>query len=224
MREIFVHEYQPEDDYLPNKLHRFLAALPKLLRARGCEVCGQLIVTTNYDDAVEQAFLDCNEDLDVVSYAGGRNEPAHFVHIKPSGERVEIVGDDYRDFDLDRRSVLLKIHGAIDRSDANGDRYVITEDHYIDYMTRENAVGLIPRSLLGPMQRSSFLFLGYALRDWNLRVILRSIWEERTRQIPSWAIQRSPSEIDEKLWRRHDIEILGVPLEEWVDAMSAQYR
>ena len=34
--------------------------------------------------------------------------------------------------------MILKIHGAIDRAgpEAEWDSYVITEDHYIDYLTR----------------------------------------------------------------------------------------
>ena len=32
--------------------------------------------------------------------------------------------------------MILKIHGAVDRTDSDRDSYVITEDHYIDYLTR----------------------------------------------------------------------------------------
>ena len=72
--------------------------------------------------------------------------------------------------------MILKIHGAVDRADAEADSYVITEDHYIDYLARENVARLIPAYLMARMRTSHFLFLGYGMRDWNLRVILRSIW------------------------------------------------
>src|SRR4051794_3343551 len=55
--------------YGPNKLHRMLADVPSLLRAKGSEACGQLVITTNYDDALERAFADAGEALDVVYYA-----------------------------------------------------------------------------------------------------------------------------------------------------------
>ena len=45
--------------YEPNKLHRLLAELPAILRAQGRRPCGQLVITTNYDDAVERAFAGC---------------------------------------------------------------------------------------------------------------------------------------------------------------------
>jgi hypothetical protein len=98
---------------------------------------------------------------------------------------------------------------------------VITEDHYIDYLARESIARLIPTFLMARMRTSHFLFLGYGMRDWNLRVILRSIWAEQTRRFTSWAIQREPDEIDRRFWERHQVEILDEPLEGWVDAMRA---
>ena len=40
--------------------------------------------------------------------------------------------------------MILKIHGAVDRVDAERDSYVITEDHYIDYLTRTDISNLMP--------------------------------------------------------------------------------
>ena len=57
------------------------------------------------------------------------------MHLTPDGERVSI--DDpatYRDFALEERSVILKIHGDVDREDPHRDTFVVTEDHYIDYL------------------------------------------------------------------------------------------
>ena len=209
--------------YGPNKLHRFLAQLPGLLRTRGQDVCGQLVITTNYDDALERAFADAGERLDVVQYAAGPDDPGRFVHVDPDGERIEIPGHtDYRAFELEQRSVLLKIHGAVDRADPERDRYVITEDNYIDYLARESIARLIPAYLMARMRTSHFLFLGYGMRDWNLRVILRSIWAQQTRHFTSWAIQRTQSDIDRRFWQRHQVEILDLPLEDWVDAMTSR--
>jgi SIR2-like domain len=217
LRSIFVRTYEP------NKLHRLLAHLPADMPKDGERGRGQLIITTNYDDALERAFAEAGEEFDVVAYIAAPDEPGRFVHIRPDGERVPIPKHtDYRAFALDERSVILKIHGAVDRSDAQSDSYVITEDQYIDYLARESATRLIPAMLMARMRSSHFLFLGYGMRDWNLRVILRSIWAEQMRHFASWAIQRDPSEIDLRFWERHRVEILKVTLEEWVDAMSAQ--
>ena len=46
------------------------------------------------------------------------------------------------------------------------------------------------------LRRSHFLFLGYGMRDWNLRVILHRIWGEQRLKYKSWAIQRDPDRLE----------------------------
>jgi hypothetical protein len=78
------------------------------------------------------------------------------------------------------------------------------------------------------MSDSHFLFLGYSLRDWNLRVILQRIWGQQALDLKSWAIQREQlnsklSEIDRKLWAdRGDVDLLYVPLDEYVTHLRAE--
>jgi SIR2-like domain len=209
--------------YQPNALHRLLAGLPGRFRAQRREVCGQVVITTNYDDALEQAFAEAGEEVDVVYYTTDPGGPGRFIHIRPDGERTEMPrGTDYREFALEQRSIILKVHGAVNRADVLGDSYVITEDHYIDYLARESVGRLLPAYLMARMRTNHFLFLGYGMRDWNLRVILRSIWAQQTRRFTSWAIQRAPHEIDQRFWERHRVDIIDCLLEDWVDAMHGQ--
>ena len=206
-------------DYRPNKLHALLAELPGILRGKGSAICGQLILTTNYDDVLERAFGEAEEPVDVVVYETRRGEQ-QFVHLTPGRERVPI--DDaatYREFALEERSVILKIHGDVDRDDLQRDTFVVTEDHYIDYLAGEGVRALIPAYLLARVGDRDLLFLGYSMRDWNLRVILRQIWAEQGISTGGWSIQRDPSEIDKRFWARQRIDILDVELEDWVDAM-----
>jgi hypothetical protein len=211
-------------DFRPNKLHRFLAQLPGRLRERGARICGQLVLTTNYDDVLEQAFAEGGELVDVVVYETRRSEQ-RFVHIRPDGERLDITEPaTYRDFALEQRSVILKIHGDIDREEPDRDTFVVTEDHYIDYLAGESVRSLIPAYLMRRLRESDLLFLGYSMRDWNLRVILRQIWSEQGISTGGWSIQRGASEIDQRFWARQRIEILDVALEDWVDAMEEQFK
>ena len=215
LRELFAGEYEP------NALHHLLAALPGALRARGVPNPCQLIITTNYDDALERAFVAADEPIDVVYYAATRGQPGRFLHVRPDGKRTP-VPKAYRGFALGERTVLLKIHGAVFRDDELADSYVITEDHYIDYVARTNVYNLIPAALMAKMSSSHFLFLGYAMRDWNLRVILHHIWSQQTRTFTSWAIEKQPDPIDEKFWDRHGVDIVAASLEEWVVGLKAR--
>jgi hypothetical protein len=54
------------------------------------------------------------------------------------------------------RSVILKIHGTIDRADFERDRYVITEEHYIDYLTHTDPTALVPASIMARLQNVNF--------------------------------------------------------------------
>ena len=125
--------------------------------------------------------------------------------------------------------MILKLHGAIDRTDANRDSYVITEDSYIDYLVGGDVGEQIPFTLRERMADSHFLFLGYSMRDWNLRVILNRIWGAQQLDLKSWAVQREPAdagrEVEEALWRdRGDIELLYVPLDEYVGRLGGTVR
>lgn len=214
-------------DYLSTLVHQFLATLPAVLRAKGYPHPYQLIVTTNYDDLLERAFKEANDEpFDLVCYVAEGEQRGKFLHRSPDGEvRLVEKPNEYR-MPLDQRSVILKIHGAVNRTapDAEQDSYVITEDHYIDYLTRTDISNLLPVTLAAKLRRSHILFLGYGLRDWNLRVVLHRIWEERKLTYTSWAIQLNPQELDKKFWMKRGVEILNVRLEDYVAALDERMQ
>ena len=206
-----------DGNYPPTPLHRLLAALPRTLKDKNYPYPNQLIVTTNYDDVLERAFAAAGEPFDLASYVAEGDQRGKFVHWLSDGTRTLIdKPNEYRDLSLDQRSVILKIHGAIDRENPDRDSYVITEDHYIDYLTRTDLSSLVPVRLAAKLRKSHFLFLGYGLRDWNLRVILHRLWGEQTLHYKSWAIQLNPQVIDQEFWRKRDVDIIDVPLEEYL--------
>lgn len=121
--------------------------------------------------------------------------------------------------------MVLKIHGAVHRGqEAERDSYVITEDHYIDYLTRTDLSNLVPVTLAAKLKKSHFLFLGYSLRDWNLRVILHRIWGEQKLSYKSWAIQLKPQLLDQKFWGKREVDILGVDVGEYIVGLDQRLR
>jgi SIR2-like domain len=209
-----------DSDYQPTRVHTQLAAIPAFLRRHGL-IRYQLIVTTNYDDALERAFSAAGEDFDLVIYIAEGQHRGKFLHVPPDGRsRLIERPNEYTALSLATRTVILKLHGAIDRRDAERDSYVITEDNYIDYLTRTDISNLVPVTLAARLRKSHFLFLGYSLADWNLRVILYRIWGEQALTYKSWAIQSNPKAIEEGFWRKRGVEILHASLEEYIDALS----
>jgi hypothetical protein len=208
----------------PTQAHQFLASLPGKLRAKKCAQPNLLIVTTNYDNLVEMAFAEESERLEVVSYiADAKPAKGKFAHHLATGERLIIQKpNEYAGLSPRESSVLLKIHGDFDPQGAINDSFVITEDHYIDFLTRTDLSNLVPVQLAGHLRASHFLFMGYSLRDWNLRVILQRIWDEQRLGYNSWAIQRSSDPLDRRFWSRRNVEILELPLSEALATLSAR--
>jgi hypothetical protein len=218
-------------DYPVPSLHAFLAGLATRMAAHDRPRRHQLIVTTNYDDLMERALLAAGEPFDVVRYVATGEDRGHFVHDRthagPEGAqadaqpRVIKVPKRYDRVSSELRTVVLKIHGAVDRIDDAQDSYVITEDDYIDYLTRTEPNELIPVKLLEELLHSHFLFLGYAMRDWNLRVLLHRIWMLRERKWASWAVQRHVEPFDEKVWARRQVELRAMLLSDYVAQLTA---
>jgi SIR2-like domain len=216
-------------DYPPTALHELLAELPAVLRRR--RVPPLLILTTNYDDALERALDARGERYHLLWYEAKKGAArGRFIHRTEHGTVPVKRPNEYRGLAPAGWTVILKLHGAVDRLDPKGDSYVITEDNYIDYLARGDISGQIPVTLRDQMADSHFLFLGYSLRDWNLRVILHRIWGQQALDLKSWAIQRRQataklSEIDQKLWAdRGDVDLLYVSLGEYVEKLRAEVR
>jgi DNA-binding SARP family transcriptional activator len=205
----------------PTPLHRFLAQLPARLRERGAP--HQLIVSTNYDLALERAFEDAGEEVDIVAYVAAGPYRGRFWH-RPPGEAprpIDVPNTYATELSLERRTILLKLHGAVDPlPEREWESFVITEDDYIDYLGHSELTAVVPVSLAAKLRRSHFLFLGYEMADWNLRLILNRIWGERPVAYRSWAVQRSPSPLAQAFWRRYDIAPLDVEPETYVELLG----
>ena len=205
----------------PTAQHRFLAQLPALLRERGAP--HQLIVSTNYDLALERAFEDAGEELDIVAYVASGPHRGRFWH-RPPGQApcpIDVPNTYATELSLEQRTILLKLHGAVDPlPEREWESFVITEDDYIDYLGRSELTAVVPVALAAKLRRSHFLFLGYEMADWNLRLILNRIWGERPVAYRSWAVQRSPSPLAQAFWRRYDVTPLDVEPEAYVELLE----
>jgi DNA-binding SARP family transcriptional activator len=208
-------------DARPTPVHRFFAALPPLLRERGTP--HQLLVTTSYDLMLERALLDAGEEFDVVSYLASGPNRGKFCHVPPDGDArvIEVPNRYATELDLARRTVVLKLHGGIDSAPERAwESFVVTEDDYIDYLPSLDLAAAVPVALAAHLRRSHFLFLGYGMRDWNLRVVLNRLWGGPTVSYRSWAVGATAGPAERAFWRARDIELQQADLEEYVAALA----
>ena len=211
-------------DYAANTLHRFLASLPALLRARGDDINYPLIVTTCFDNALEKAFAQAQEPVDIVSFIGNSNQGC-FEHILPGGKHNKIEEPNtYMQTNLKKQPTILKLYGGY-----NSTSYLITEDQYIDYLAHRGMEALIPAPLLSRLRDTSttLWFIGYSPSLWNQRVILRRLWQDRLSISgkPWWAIQGHPDPLDLRIWKSYFIKTpkaSNLSLEEYIAKVDQQ--
>jgi DNA-binding SARP family transcriptional activator len=205
----------------PVTIHRFFAALPPVLRERGAPQ--QLIVTTSYDLALEEAFAEAGEEFDVVSYLAAGRSRGKFCHFKPgeSARVIDVPNTYATELDLERRPVILKLHGGIDPApERSWESFVITEDDYIDYLPQGGLATAVPVGLAARLRRSHFLFLGYGMREWNLRLLLNRLWGGGAVNYRSWAVAPAPRPVERAFWRTRNIDLLAAPIDEYVDGLA----
>jgi hypothetical protein len=216
-------------DSEPSAVHRFLARFPSELEQLGLPRRYQMILTTNYDSALERAFDAENEPYDLAVYMASGEDRGKFVHFPFDGDPEPVtVPNRYGKFPIDDygevdRTVIVKIHGGVDGSSGGygwKENYVITEDHYIDYLSRSPVESLVPVQILAKLTESHCLFLGYTMRDWNLRVFLKRIWKGEPIGSKSWAIERDPHVLEQDFWRQSQVDLFASPLDEYVGELG----
>ena len=101
---------------------------------------------------------------------------------------------------------------------------MVTEDDYVEFLTRMTRGSVIPSIFADPFQNRPFLFLGYGLFDWNLRVILNRIQEFRNYpKFKSWAIETLCKPVEQKLWTTRGVDVYdGLTLAQFLDELKKQ--
>jgi hypothetical protein len=210
-------------EFKPSSVHAFLAQLPVVTASAGGTKPHQLVVTTNYDDLMEKAFGACEppEPYDLVYYDARllSTTRGKFLH-RPPGKETEshpVLDPERYKLPLDQRSIVLKIHGAVARDqDSSEDSYVITEDHYFDYPFYSE----IPITIRQEFQKRRFLFLGYSLRDWNLRMMFRRIWRDQKLEKESWTINDEENPVQRLFWEKRKVRYIVASLEDYVHDLT----
>jgi hypothetical protein len=215
--EIALGDFLVRDPMDPAPVHLALARLPGVLRAAEC-ASYPLVVTTTYDTAVERAFEQAGEAFDLAVCIAAGKDRGRFLHIpwydaedravepitRPN-EYVEFPIDDYGDLS---RTIILKVHGGpvYDAPPGVQNGFVITEDDYIGFLSDGAVENLVPTQLLTKLRDSHFLFLGYGVREWSLRVFLRRVWNEGEPGATSWAVDGGADEVDDDFWRTLEVD------------------
>jgi hypothetical protein len=180
---------------------------------------------------IEQAFRAVNKPYDLVIYPADRKDIANSVlwwqHDKQDPLAVK---PNELDIDLSTTTVIYKMHGTVSPGSKEWDSFVITEEDYVEFLSRMTTNSAVPSLFYPYFRERSFLFLGYSLRDWNLRVVLKNLSKHFASRPtsnsdddddvpPSWSIQLRPSELERRLWAKRNVNIFDTSLDEFVVRM-----
>jgi hypothetical protein len=213
----------------PGPVHRFLARLPGKTELAGLGKRYQLIVSTNFDNALEKAFDDEREPYDLAVYMASGPDRGKFVHFPyQSGPEAVVSPNSYVKFPIGdygdlERTIILKIHGAMDGNVGSyrfRENYVITEDHYIEYLSRSPVENLVPTQILDKLQDSHCMFLGYSMRDWYLRVFIKRIWRGEPLGARSWAVEPRPDLLEKDFWAQANVDLYASDLTTYVSRLT----
>jgi hypothetical protein len=208
LRTVFArHRFQP------TALHRYLAGIAAPL----------LIVTTNYDDLIEQAFEEACKPYELVVHTTDPALGDRLLWWPHGATEPKLVRAGKLDIELDQKTVIYQMHGGIDRTLAERDQYVITEDDYVDFLTRLTNRTAFPSIFAEPFENRHFLFLGYGLRDWNLRVVLNRVQRDlhRALDLTSWSIDADPTVLEQRFWQDRGVEVFRMTIEEFLAKIDA---
>lgn len=212
LHDVFNRDFEPCD------IHHYLAELK----------APTLIVTTNYDDLTERAFARTGKPYDLVVHPTDRKDvEGSVLWWRHNAEKPETVAPNKLYIDLNTTTVIYKMHGTVDRRFKQWDSYVITEEDYVDFLSRMTGQTAVPAQFMRHFRTRHFLFMGYGLNDWNLRVVLNNLrgalpGDSETSGSAddddkrSWAIQYRPSDLEVELWGARKVRIYDVDINEFV--------
>jgi hypothetical protein len=169
----------------------------------------RIVVTTNYDRLFESALREAGKDPRVLIYNPRTDQPTLDLTEDPSVERP----------------LLFKMHGDLDSPPS----IVITDEDYIQFIQRmasHEAFHPVPQTVRFRMGMWPTLFVGYSLRDYNLRLLFRTPrWRLDPAAIPAaYSVDRSPDPLILKVWQdtRHFVTFIAQDLWQFVPWLHEQ--
>jgi hypothetical protein len=218
---------------VPTPTHRLLAdaAFAYLSPVKRRVVKDYLIVTTNYDGLLETALAQVNVPYAVLSLYKKDGK----IHVRAAKGLEELELDKSNppcypnQFLLSRREplvVVYKIHGCLARERPNAaDSVIISDNDYVDYISRMSTnEGVIPVHVGTLMRDKPFLFLGYSLKDWNVRSVFETMVRKRGSSdgVRDYLVTKSYTPFDEAYYTKHNIQVLKSELNAFVKGIRAQ--
>jgi hypothetical protein len=161
--------------HTPNEVHRVLASLDL-----------PLYLTINYDNFMTEALI-----------AQGKQPTREICPWSDLLDGMPSLFEDDPNYEPTPQSPLVyHLFG----NDQEVDSLALTEDDYLNFLVQVSAeMERIPPYVWAALTNNALMFLGFSLRDWGFRVILRGLvaTRHRRRRIRHVGVQLEPSNIED---------------------------
>jgi hypothetical protein len=198
-----IKEELDKPEIEPSPALHMLAALPF-----------RMIITTNYDNLFDIALSRANtrdgrpKSPQLRVYDPLRSGPPESVPLDP----------------LERQPVLLKLHGDLGHPES----IVITEEDYIVFIQRMSTQHLHPihEFIRTRMKTWPVLFVGYSLKDYNLRLLFRTLrWNVDPAGFPiCFSVDPHPDGLIVSVWQSGDRPIVSFIREDLWSFVPTLYK
>jgi SIR2-like protein len=185
----------------------------------------RLVVTTNYDELMEEAYRRAEPAQEPLVIPQPLNGFKPAQRARWAKELAAVVPKNPGPRQADERPIVYKIHGSL--GEDFGELIVSEEDYigFLDTLGRNRKAG-VPTLIQDLVVQSRLLFLGYSLEDWDFR----TLWKGLVEPIPteqkrvSFAIQKDPSPFWVRFWQAKQVTIYNVDLYEFVDELREKLQ
>lgn len=162
--------------------------------------CSMLFVATTYDFALETAFQNAGiSEYDTITYAKNEDDNWIFFHKRYKkklvkneenklvekivlAESIPLVEphtpNKYEGL-RNKIPIILKLPGEVTDDVMDDSGFAITEDDFFTFAHKELSA-LLPADLLGQINSSYHLYIGYDLQNWTLRLLWNRICENQS--------------------------------------------
>lgn len=174
----------------------------------------RLVITTNYDHLFEKVFHKANttdgipKDPQIRIYNPDPSSHAESVPLNPP----------------EQRPILFKLHGDIDKPES----IVVTEEDYIVFIQRMSSHNSHPihETIRVRLQTNPTLFIGYSMKDYNLRLLFRTLrWNVDKANFPlSYSVDPSPDNLIVAVWESGKQRIISFIKEDLWDFVPALFK
>jgi hypothetical protein len=188
---------------------------------------GLLFVTTTYDKALEEAFIENGIDrFHIICYGQGDKNIWLYSHRQYENQNLikttflddQNMPNEYTGW-RDNTPIILKLPGEVGYDEL---QFAITEDDFFAF-AKKLPQQLIPANILAQIYGSRHLYLGYDLQNWTLRLLWDRICElqDKNNKKESYAVVFDEDEDPNALfWENSEVKFAIAALADYVAGLE----